>query len=111
MASEPPWEKKKKEHPGHSLQKEKPKRPLLDFNAGKPDGGVKGPSGVALFAGFTDILSTQIVCDDAKSFAKAFKAITGAPKRDISNLQTFAGQSRASVTNSDGSIYMVVAGR
>jgi hypothetical protein len=71
MASEPPWQKEK------AFGIETEERPPLDFNAGKPGGGVKMPTGVALYTGFGDLLHAQILCNDGKAMQKAYKRLTG----------------------------------
>lgn len=109
MASEPPWQKKKKASIFGEIEAKGPERPPLDHHAGKPDGGVKMPTGIALFGGFTDILSAQIICDDAKAFRMAFKAITGAPSTTLAKKTKF--QAATLRDDDDDKFYMVVQGR
>jgi len=88
MASEPPWVVQPKAVFGENAREQ---RPPLDFNAGKPDGGVKMPTGVGLFNGFTDLLHAEVLCDNAKAMVKAYKALTGKPMgtKNLSRRNTF----------------------
>merc|ERR1712151_232893 len=84
MSSEPPWyEKPEDPFAIFMKQEERTKRKPLDHHAGYPDGGVKRIDGIGLFSGFGDVLTAQVVCDDAKTMKKALNGLTGLPTRDI----------------------------
>lgn len=106
-ASEPPWDNKPKVA-GLFVEP----RPRLDFNAGKPDGGVKMPTGIALYPGFGDLLHAQVLCDDGKAMAKVFKDLTGGPKDTDAHLRrnSYKGKSRGSVIVKDN-VYMSIFGQ
>jgi len=98
MSSEAPWEKKEKALVGWGMTEEKV-RPPLDFNAGKPGGGVIWPTGIALYSGFTDLLHAEILCTNAAAMKKAFECITGPPSQNLSKRKSFQGRMSSASTN------------
>jgi hypothetical protein len=83
MASEPPWLEGKTDYLSSLLSVSKSPRKPLDYNAGKPGAGIKFPTGIALYEGFTDVLTAKVVCNDAKAMKKALEALSGVPTRDV----------------------------
>lgn len=108
LSSEPPWLPKKDKIEAKAAGLDFQERPPMDCNAGKPGAGLKMPTGIALFDGFTDLLYATVVCDNAKAMQKAYDDLTSGAKADLSK----SGKgTRKSMSAGSTTTYLQVQGK